>query len=198
MSKIITAGLIGGIILWVWGFIAWVVLPLHQTTLRPIPQEAEVVNSLRGSLPEAGAYQFPAMPGEDEGVTQEARDAAMDEYMQRYRSGPLGVIFYDPVGRDPFMLSQMIIGLIIFIIAAGIVAWFLSRSTAAAEGFISRVVYCGMIGVLIAIGTHLSSWNWMGLPGDWTTAQMIDSVVGWLLAGAGIAAIIKPKLKTAA
>jgi hypothetical protein len=167
MSKIITAGLVGGIILWVWGFIAWVVLPLHQTTLRPIPQEAEVVNSLRGSLPEAGAYQFPAMPREDERVAQEAQDAAMDR-------------------------------LIIFILAAGIVAWFLSRSTAAAEGFISRVVYCGMIGVLIAIGTHLSSWNWMGLPGDWTTAQMIDSVVGWLLAGAGIASIIKPKLKPAA
>lgn len=197
MNKIITAGIIGGVILWIWGFISWVMLPLHQSTIRPIPNEAEVVTSLGATLTEAGVYQFPAMPQESAGVPQEAQDAAMDAYMLKYRSGPLGLVFYDPHGREPFMLPQMTGGLLIFMVSACIVAWFLSRSTAAAEGYISRVMYCGMIGVFLAIGTHLSDWNWMGFPGDWTTAQMIDSIVAWLLAGAGIAAVMKPKPRPA-
>lgn len=191
MNRIIPAGLAGGVILWIWGFVSWVMLPLHQSTLKPIPNEAEIVSSLQTSLGETGVYQFPAMPAEQPGMSEEAMGAAMENYLEKYHSGPLGLLFYDPHGRDPFMLWQMIAGLIIFMVSAGIVAWFLSRSTAAAGGYLSRVIYCGMIGVFLAIGTHLSEWNRMGFPSDWTTAQMIDSIIAWLLAGAGIAAIVK-------
>lgn len=198
MKNIVTAALVGGAIIWIWGFIAWVVLPLHQSTLRPIPDEETIVSSLAASAQGKGVYQFPAMPREVPGMSPEAFDAEMERYMEKYRSGPVGLIFYDPSGKEAFMLPQMITGLLIFILAAGMVAWFLSRSTAAAGGYLSRVVYCGMIGVFIAVGTHLSEWNWLGFPGDWTTAQMIDSIIAWLLAGAGIAAVMKPKPAPAA
>ena len=35
-------------------------------------------------------------------------------------------------------------------------------------------------------------WNWYEFPLEFTLAEAIDSVVGWLLAGFVIAAIVRP------
>jgi len=192
MLKILKGGVVGGIILWVWGFVAWVVLPLHLGSMRSVPDEPAVVQELSGTLSSKGVYVIPWMPAETSGLPPEKLEAAMNEYAVKLRSGPNAMIFYDPGGRDPFMIGQMISGLFIFIFAASIVTWLLSRSTAAGETYLSRVIYCGMIGVLVAVGTHLSDWNWMGFPFDWSSALMLDSVVAWLLAGLGIAAMLRP------
>jgi hypothetical protein len=191
MKKIILAGIVGGIILWVWGFFSWVVLPLHQSAMRQIPNETEIVGTIARALPGKGVYVYPRMPLESAGTGAAEQEAAMSAYMQKYQSGPTGMIFFDPAGRDPFMPGQMTSGLLIFMLSAGIVAWLLSRSTAAGGTFISRVIYCGVIGTLFAVGCYLSDWNWMGWSFDWTRALMIDSIVAWLLAGTGIAAIMK-------
>jgi len=193
MKKIVFAGIVGGVILWVWGFISWVVLPLHLSAMHPIPNETEIVASLGRSLPEKGVYVFPLMPKEAADLPPAEQEAAMAAYMAKYQSGPTGMIFFDPAGKDPFMVNQMISGLLIFMVTAGIVAWLLSRSTAVGESFLSRVIYCGMIGTLFAVGCHLSEWNWMGWSFDWTRAMMFDSIAAWLLAGLGISAIIKQK-----
>lgn len=192
MKKIILAAVVGGLILWVWGFLAWAVLPLHNATMRAFPDEMAAMDQFRRELPGPGVYVFPMMPDPSSAADPAVTDAAMTEYTARYASGPTGWLFYDPAGKDPFMVNQLIAGFFIFAAAAGLVAWLLSRSTAAAGSFLSRVAFCGVIGLLIAVGTHLSAWNWMDHPFDWTRAMMIDSIVAWLLAGAGIAGIIRP------
>lgn len=186
MKKNLIAGVVGGIILWVWGFFAWVVLPLHSSTIQPIPNEDIVLESLRSNLSETSVYLFPNEPANPSDET------AMNMWQEKYRRGPTGMIVYNPSGRDPMMTREMITGLIIFMISAFIAAWFLSRSTAVNAPYFSRVVFCGVFGVLMSIYGHLSAWNWMGFPFNYTTAQMADAIIGWLLAGVGIAAIVKP------
>jgi len=191
MKKAILAGIVGGIILWVWGFLAWAVLPLHKPSMRNISNEDAVIEVLRTNINVKGVYIFPGMPLDD-------NQASMDTYTQKYMRGPTGMIIYDPQGSDPMMLSQFINGLIILMISAFLAAWFLSRSTAAASSYMARVLFCGMLGIFISFFSHLSAWNWMGFPLDYTTAMMIDAIIGWLLAGLGIAAIVKvPKTETA-
>ncbi|HLF13820.1 MAG TPA: hypothetical protein VI932_02885 [Bacteroidota bacterium] len=197
MKKIVLAGIVGGLILWIWGFISWVVLPLHTAAERPIPNESEIAETLARALPEKGVYLFPMMPQETADMSPAGQEAAMTAYVAKFQAGPHGRIFFDPAGGDPFMVNQMISGLLIFMLSASIVAWLLSRSTAAGESFLSRVVYCGMIGTLIAVGCYLSEWNWMGYSFDWTRALMFDSIVAWLLAGIGISAIVKQKATAA-
>ncbi|MBI4548255.1 MAG: hypothetical protein HY707_09760 [Ignavibacteriae bacterium] len=184
MKKIILAAITGGIILWVWGFLAWVVFPLHKPSIRNISNEDAVIEVLRTNMDAKGVYIFPGMPAD-------YNQASMEAYTQKYMRGPMGMIIYDPQGSDPMMASQFINGLIIFIISAFLAAWFLSRSTAAASSYFARVLFCGMLGIVVSVFTYLSAWNWMGYPLDYTTAMMIDAIVGWLLAGFGIAAIVK-------
>jgi len=54
-------------------------------------------------------------------------------------------------------------------------------------------MYCGVLGIFVSIVAHLTYWNWMGFPLDYTIAMMVDVIVGWILAGLGIAAVVKEK-----
>jgi len=185
MKKTILATLLGGVILYVWSFIAWVFLPLHTSHLHAIPNEDAVVSLLRTSLDKEAVYIFPKNPsfGSDQ--------ATMDAYVAKMKLGPTGLIFFNPFGQDPMMPGQMIIGFVLDLLSAFVVVWFLLRSTALSSSYLGRVAFCGMFGIFTAVFTHLMYWNWMGFPAEFTKGLIVDGIVSWLLAGCGIAAIIK-------
>jgi uncharacterized membrane protein len=190
MKKLLIGSIIGGIILFVWSWLAWTLVPIHSDTIQNINNEEAVVTTMNINMDKKGVYVFPAMPATHD------KDV-VDEYNQKYQQGPVGMIIYDPQGGDPMPPSQMIIGIIIDILAAFIAGWFLSRSTAVASSYLGRVVFCGMLGIFLALLSHIVNWNWMNYPLDYTTAWALDTIIGWVLAGLGIAAIIKvPKTET--
>lgn len=198
MKKTLLGGLVGGFILFVWGVIAWMVLPLHEASLRRISNEDSVIAALRSSMDTKGVYLFPSTPkmAYDKPVAEQ--EAAMKAWEEKRRRGPIGLIIYHPQGGEPFMARHFVIGLIVNIISALFVAWFLSRSTAFASSYMARVAFCGMLGIFASFAVHLPYWNWMYFPFDYTTAMIADTVFGWVLAGLGIAAIVKPpKLEAA-
>ena len=197
MKKLLLASLAGAFVLFVWGFLAWAVLPLHKSSFRPVTNEDAIVAALKSSIAAEGLYYFPAMPQETANTPADQRAAMMETWMNKQKAGPVGMIVYHPQGMDPMMAGQFIWGFVIFLVGAYIAAWFLSRSTAAASSYISRVAYCGMLGVFISFGYHIPNMNWMFMPMDHTTAMVADVVIGWLLAGLAIAAIVKtPKAET--
>jgi hypothetical protein len=55
-----------------------------------------------------------------------------------------------------------------------------------------------MFGLFVTFFTHLSYWNWMGYPGDFTSGLIVDAIMSWLLAGLGIAAVVKAPKQQAA
>jgi hypothetical protein len=190
MKNILIGGVVGGIILFFWGWLAWTVLPLHNASMRPIENEDRVTEVLATNLGTHGVYTFPAMP-QDPDVSAEEQQLAMDEWAKKYQRGPVGMVIYNPRGADPMMPSQMATGFVIDLIAALIAAWLLSRSTAENASFLARVAYCGTLGVLVSLSSHLMSWNWLDFPLDYTSAMVTDVVVSWILAGLGIAAFVK-------
>ena len=50
MKKILLAGLLGGIILYIWGAAAWVVIPLHKGSLHRMANEESVVAAMKTGL----------------------------------------------------------------------------------------------------------------------------------------------------
>lgn len=182
-------GIVGGLILFLWGMIAWTILPLHDANLKELPAEDQIIEFLRSNIDAKGVYTFPHKPSPPE-------PAEMDLWTEKYQAGPVGMIVYDPQGASPITPAQLITGLILNILAAFLASWFLGRSTAVAATFVARVSFCGMLGILISLFSHLQMWNWMNFSMEYTTAMVADTLIGWLLAGAGIAAVIKqPELK---
>ena len=194
MKTIMIGGAVGGLILFIWGALAWTVLPLHTGSFRSLENEDPVMEVLRTSIPQKGVYGFPGEPNLSPGVTEQAAKAATEAWEAKYQRGPVGMIIYDPEGSSPMMPAQMAVGFIISFLSALLASWLLSRSTAVASGFVSRVAYCGTLGIFLSVGTHLLNWNWMGYPLDYTTAMVADAVLGWLLAGVGIASVVKVKV----
>lgn len=191
MKKTVVGGIVGGIILFVWSFLAWVLLPLHEPALHQITNEDAAILALQPLLNEKAVYIFPKNPGTS------SDKAAMDAWEAKLKRGPSGLIVYDPSGSDPMMPGQMIIGLVLDILSAWLVCWFLIRSTAFNASFVSRVAYCGMFGLFVSLFSHLMNWNWMGFPVDFTSRLIIDSLLGWIIAGLGISAVVKMPQLTA-
>jgi hypothetical protein len=185
MKKTLLGGLVGGIILFVWSFLAWVVLPLHTTTLHPIANEDAVVAALKPALPAKGVYPLRANPG------MGADKATQDAWMAKMSQGPTGLIVYNPAGVDPMMAGQMGTGIVLDILSALVVSWLLTRSTAFSSPYMTRVMFCGVFAIFATVFDYLTMWNWMGYPGDFTSALIVDALIAWLLAGLGIAAIVK-------
>lgn len=186
MKKIILAGLLGGIAITLWQFTAWMVLPLHKDTIKQTPNEETVTSTLATYITEEGVYGIPFAP------ESRADIDALNQWKEKFQQGPLTTIFFRPIGDDPAMTSRFVVGLIIQIIASLIAAWLLSRSTAAAQSYISRVCFVGILGIFASIVVHASYWNWMYFPLKYTTAMMADLTFGWIIAGLVIAAFIKP------
>ncbi len=192
MKKTLIAALAGGLILFVWSFLAWVILPLHTSSIKSIPNEDAAISMLQQSLSAKSVYIFPTNPG------MKADPAAMAAWEEKVRRGPNGMLIYNPGGEDPTMTNQMIMGFVLDVLSALLAAWFLARSTAVASSYVARVAYCGMLGIFVSVFSHLMNWNWMGTPADFTTGLIVDAIFSWILAGLAIAAIIKsPAQQTA-
>jgi hypothetical protein len=78
MKRILLAPILGGLILFVWMFVAHEVLGLGEVGVGEIPNEAVVLSAMRGAIPEAGFYIFPGF-GLGPKPTGEQRKAAMPE-----------------------------------------------------------------------------------------------------------------------
>jgi len=58
--------------------------------------------------------------------------------------------------------------------------------------FVGRWRFITIAGLLAAIGTNVSYWNWYGFPGSYTLAYISTVAMGFVFAGLVAAAIVKP------
>lgn len=191
MRKLLLAAVLGGLTLFVWGTISWVVLPWHNATLHPIPNEQAVVDGMKSTLPKTGVYLFPAMPLDN-------TDAAMKAYEEKMKAGPRGMIMYTAEGSDLMPPSTFIYGFIFFFLSALLAAVLLSLAGSRLRTYTTRVFFVTILGIVMALDVHLGGWNWMGIPPDYTVVMALDSVLAWFLTGLVLAAVIKPKAEAAA
>ena len=98
MKRILLAGLLGGIAMFVWSSVAHLVLPLGQAGIKDIPNEQAVLVALRSALGEgSGLYFFPGMGLGTDAASQQ-KQAAMQQYEQKLAANPSGLLIYHPPG----------------------------------------------------------------------------------------------------
>jgi hypothetical protein len=179
MSKrILLAGLLGGVALFFWGFLSHTVLPLGELGVQNLPQDHAVIDAMRAAIPASGFYFFPRVDA--------SQKIAADQL-----NGPHGIVIYHPSGASMMMTGQLINEFILNVTQALIAAYLLSLATGLTK-YTSRVGLVLVLGVLSGIATNVEYWNWYGFPANYTVGMIADEVIGFLVVGLIVAALVKP------
>jgi hypothetical protein len=116
--------------------------------------------------------------------------AAMKDLAPRIKAGPIGLMVYHPTGYDALSPRQMLTELGTNIVQVLLAVFLLCQTTI--TSFAGRWRFITVAGVLAAISTNISYWNWYGFPGNYTLAYISVIAMGFVCAGLVAAALVKP------
>ena len=108
-GRIVLGGIVGGIVLFMWGVVWHTVLEFGDTGIHGFPDEEAVMSVLEEGIPEPGMYFFPYWDHSIEMDTEEAK-AAMNAWEEAYEAGPIGLLLYRPTGVAPMFLRIFLMG----------------------------------------------------------------------------------------
>lgn len=184
MAKILIGGVVGGIVLFLWGFVSHMLLPLGEMGVQNAPNEEALAVALKIAVSEPGLY---ALPGMDR--TKSQSQEAMQAHMEKVAKGPFGFMVVHPAGRDISLGKRLPIEFGTNVVCALLAAILVTQLR---PGFIVRVACVTLVGLLAGLMTAVPFWNWYGFPTDFTLAQIVLHTAGWFLAGIALAAIVRP------
>jgi hypothetical protein len=188
--KILFTGVLGGIVMFIWTSIAHMALPLGEAGIREIPNESAVLNAIQSNIGEqTGLYIFPG-PGVGKNATRQEKNEAMKRMSEKMAANPSGILMYHAPGR-PFEFGKWLgIEFGTELLEAILVVFLLAQTRSVS--FAGRVGFVLVAGIVAAITTNVSYWNWYGFPGAYTASYILTQIVGFFLVGI-VAALLLPK-----
>jgi hypothetical protein len=194
-TRIILAGIVGGIVMFIWNFVAHDLLPLGEIGVHLIPNEDAVTSVLQTNLGDtSGFYVFPS-GGLTPGATREQKGVAMKKAEEQMAAGAAGVLIYRP--KRIFNFPKRLGIEFATEVLESLLAVFLLAQTGI-RGFGGKVGFILTAGILAAIATNVPYANWYGFPKPFTLAQMVMMIVGFLLVGIVAALVLKKPATTSA
>ena len=181
--RILIAGILGGIAMFIWGAVAHTVLPLGEAGMHVGTPSAATLAALKQDSGGAGAgiYMLPSPTNE-----VMADEKAMQAFASEHGNDAYAFVVYQPGGNPvmsdmgPALIKQFASDTL----AALVVAFVLALG---AFGFGKRVMIAGALGLFSWLTISVPYWNWYLFPLDFTLANLVEQVVGWLIAGAAMA-----------
>jgi hypothetical protein len=170
MKRILLAGILGGLVLFIWSAISWMVLLWHNKTLHAFKDDAFVSTVLKANVYKSGVYLLPSNYNE------------ADEYPLIFASVSLD-------GMRSMKVS-MLISFLIQTAAALLLAYLLSKTSISA--YKSKINFIMTFALAVSILTYLPLWNWWGFEINYVIVSMIDMLIGFMLAGFAIAFFVNP------
>jgi hypothetical protein len=193
--KILLAGILGGVAMFMWTSIAHMFLPLGEAGISEIPNEAAVLSAMQNNIGgQTGLYMFPGL-GVGKNATREEKNEAMKHTAEKMTANPSGLLMYHAPGR-PFTFGKWLgIEFATELLEAILVVFLLAQT--AIVSFAGRVGFVLVAGILAAIATNISYSNWYGFPCVYTASYMFIQIIGFLVVGI-VAALVLPKRSPAA
>jgi hypothetical protein len=188
MGRKLLAGILGGLAFFAWSSLAHMVLGLGSIGFQEIPNEQVVMSAMKSTIPNHGLYLFPGLGLPPDASNAQMR-AAMPAREQKVSTGPSGLLVYFPARQFNF-LQALPIELGANIIQVLLAVFLLAQTSL--SSFAARWRFLTVAGILAAITTNISYWNFYGFPGTYTLAHILTLAMGFLLAGLVAAAIVKP------
>ena len=190
-TRIILAGILGGIAMFVWTSIAHMALPLGEAGIGEVPNDEALLTAMQSSIgAKTGLYFFPGM-GLGPDATHAQRSAAMKDYEAKLEKNPSGLLMYHPAGSRPMVMPKLLTIEFATELGEALLAVFLLAQTRIFS-FGGRLGFVTVAGILAAMATNVSYWNWWGFPTVYTASYMFIQIVGFFCVGI-VAALVLPK-----
>ncbi len=188
--KILLTGILGGIVMFISTSVAHMALPLGEAGIREIPNESAVLSAMQSNIGDrTGLYIFPG-PGVGKNATRQEKNDAMKHTVEKIAVNPSGILMYHAPGR-PFTIGKWLgIEFGTELLEAILVVFLLAQTRIVS--FAGRIGFVVAAGILAAITTNVSYWNWYGFPCVYTASYMFIQIVGFFLVGIA-AALLLPK-----
>jgi len=187
--KIVLAGVLGGIAMFIWTSIAHMALPLGEAGISEIPNESAVVSAMQSSIGEqTGLYIFPG-PGVGKNATRQEKHEAMKHMGEKMATNPSGILMYHAPGRPMAFGKLLGIEFGTELLEAILVVFLLAQTSIAS--FAGRVGFVLVAGILASIATNVSYWNWYGFPCVFTASYMLIQIIGFFLVGIVAAFVLR-------
>jgi hypothetical protein len=190
MKRIFLAALLGAIAMFIWTAIAHMALPLGEAGIREIPNEAAVLGAMQSNIAKKnGLFVFPGF-GLGPNPSREARHEAMKHMDEKLAQHPSGILLYHPAGSRPLnMVRWLSIEFMTELAEAFLVVFLLAQTRL--TNFGTRVGFVVIAGILAAIATNISYWNWYGFPKVYTMSYMFIQLIGFLFVGLVASLVLK-------
>jgi hypothetical protein len=189
--RILLAGILGGIVMFVWTSMAHMALPLGEAGISEIPSESVVLSAMQSTIGDkTGLYIFPGL-GVGKNATREEKNKAMKEMQQRIAANPSGLLMYHPPGRPFAFGKSLAVEFSTEVLQAILVIWLLAQTRIGS--FAGRVGFVLIAGILAAITTNVSYWNWYGFPGVYTASYILIEIVGFVLVGVAAGLVLRKR-----
>jgi len=179
--RVLVAGLIGGIVMFLWGVAAHMALGLGEVGLRLPANENVALSGLQEGLGgKAGVYMLPALDPKQMG-----NPSVVQAYSIKAVRSPYAWVVYQPQGTDMTRMGPQIgrqwasdtLSALALAFVLGL----------AVVGFRRRLAIAAAAAIFAWLSTMLPYWNWYHFPLDFTLAALAEQLIGWLLAGAAMA-----------
>lgn len=188
-TRIFLAGILGGVAMFIWSFVAHEVLPIGEMGVREIPNEDAVTSVIQSNLGDnIGFYIFPG-PGFTPDATRQQKEQGMKRVEEKMAAGAAGVLIYHP--KRVFNFPKRLGIEFATEVLEALLAVFLLAQTRIAS-FAGKLGFVLTAGILAAVATNVPYWNWYGFPRIYIFGYMLTQVVGFLLVGI-VAALVLGK-----
>jgi len=188
-KRVVLAGLLGGVAMFMWMSLAHVVLPLGEVGVQEIQNEPAVLSAMRAALGEkSGLFVFPAT-GAGPNATSQEKNAAMQHYDEKLAANPSGLLVYHPPGETGLTARRLVTESLTEVLEALLVVFLLAQTRI--TNFGGRLAFVTVAGVVASLGTNISYWNWYGFPTNYTAVYILTQIVGFVCVGAVAGAIMR-------
>jgi hypothetical protein len=181
-TRIFLAGVLGAVAMFVWTAIAHMALPLGEAGVQNTMDDDALLTALKTTVKNKdGLYVYPSM-GLGPDATHAQQSEAMKTYPEKLEKNPSGFFLYHPAGSRPMNMGKFLtIEFITELCEALLVVWLLAQTRIISFG--GRVGFVAVAGIMAALATNVSYWNWWGFPGNYTASYIFIQVVGFFLVG---------------
>ncbi|HZS48714.1 MAG TPA: hypothetical protein VFC63_26820 [Blastocatellia bacterium] len=179
ISALIKGTVLGGLVLFVWSAISWMVLPWRTWTMHGFSDEKTITQAIKTSVPQNGIYLLPAEQ-DTSAMSPEQKKAAEENMMNQMMNGPM---IFASVRLGPMRPFGLSLGIQVLGQMVGAFLATLLLLNTSIQSYGKRLLFVLGIALSIAIMGNIENWNWWSFSTIYTLQQMADVLIGWFFAG---------------